>query len=102
MWVVLLRAGGDGRSVQTENGAEVVGSILTVVRMARAPRAWKGASAELPDGTSLVAIGRRRRVRGGTEFVFDRPLPPGTRIRLAGRQRARMPEGRPGEQWFER
>ena len=98
-WVAVCHLDASGLLLRTDGSRGAAATAGTTLRMGPSARGWKSVHAKLPDGT--VAQGRRRRLlRGGFEFTFDRVLPEGTEIVFVGRPFARMPSTT--VQWWER
>lgn len=97
--VVVARPGERGLLLREEGGG-ALGEVRTVIRLRGRARYYEEARANLANGTSYV--GHRRRVLGGVEFVFDRPLPVNAQIVLTVRAKAKVPGQTDDRQWWER
>ena len=100
-WVVVVLPDRAGGLFRAEPGTGAVGHLRSVIRLRGRPRYYEAAHANLPNGGTVRA--RRRRVWGGVEFTFDRPLPERAQIVLTLRgARAHLPETRDDRQWWEK
>jgi hypothetical protein len=100
-FVAVCGIDGSGLLLGTDQQGRAAGTVGTILRMGPGARGWRTATAQLPDGTRAEAK-RRRLLRGGFEFTFDRVLPVGTEVVFVGRPLARMPRGPDDVQWWER
>jgi len=98
--LVVIASPGERGLLLREEGGGALGEVKTVIRLRGPARYYEEARANLANGTSLV--GHRKRVRGGVEFIFDRPLPPSAQIVLTVRAKAKVPGQTDDRQWWEK